>query len=126
MIKLQYNKLCLYFIAGAIFWPSSAYAAISEKTVNAAWCLSNNGIDEFRTKYGTYVDCLTDKYAVESEFDYNWKESIGQSLHYAEATGRKAAILFIHRKDSNKNYLLELENVIEAYNLPIKIFEINQ
>lgn len=118
--------LCLGFIAGNIFWPSSAYASISEKTVNAAWCLSNNGIDEFRTKYGTYVDCLTEQYAVEAEFDYNWKESIGQSLHYAEATGRKAAILFIHRKESNKNYLLELQNVIEAYNLPIKIFEIDQ
>ena len=126
MIKLKYYMLCLYFIAGTFFWPFSVYAATSEKTVNAAWCLLNNGIEEFRTKYGTYVDCLTDKYAVEAEFDYNWKESIGQSLHYAEATKKDAAILFIHRKDSNKNYLPELQNVIEAFKLPIKIFEIYQ
>ena len=31
------------------------------------------GITEFRTKDGTYVDCLTEEYAVEVEFDYNWK-----------------------------------------------------
>jgi len=102
------------------------YAASSERNITSRWCSVMNGIGEHRTSYGTYVDCLTEQYAVEAEFDYNWKESIGQSLHYAEATGRKAAILFIHRKESNKNYLLELQNVIEAYNLPIKIFEIDQ
>ena len=85
-----------------------------------------SGVSGYRTSYGTYVDCLTEQYAVEAEFDYNWKESIGQSLHYAEATGRKAAILFIHREESNKHYLLELQNVIEAFNLPIKIFKIDQ
>ena len=98
----------------------------SEKSINEVWCSDQGGITEHRTSYGTYVDCLTDFYAIEAEYDYNWKESIGQSLHYAEATKKDAAILFIHRKESNKNYLLELQNVIEAFNLPIKIFEIDQ
>ena len=98
----------------------------SEREISSEWCTLKVGVSEFRTTYGTYVDCLTDQYAVEAEFDYNWKESIGQSLHYAEATKKDAAILFIHRKESNKNYLLELQNVIEAFNLPIKIFEIDQ
>jgi len=116
-----FNLLALLFFAINL-----SAEGLSESQINSRWCAEFGGQIEFRTSYKTYVDCLTKQYAVEAEFDYNWKESIGQSLHYAEATGRKAAILFIHRKESNKNYLLELQNVIEAYNLPIKIFEIDQ
>ena len=71
--------------------------------------------------YGTYVDCLTEDYAIEAEFDYKWK-AIGQSLHYAEATNKKAAILLIKRKQSNKDYYNEMMNVINKYDLPIKVF----
>ena len=112
------------FLSSLFF--ASIIAQGSENKISTQWCKVNFGISQFRTSYGTYVDCLTEQYAVEAEFDYNWKESIGQSLHYAEATGRKAAILFIHRKESNKNYLVELQNVIKAFNLPIKVFEVNQ
>ena len=81
-----------------------------------------NGISQFTTKDRTYVDCLTDEYAVETEYDYNWKEAVGQSLHYAETTDRKAAILLIQRSSSKKNYLLELNRVIQKFDLPIKVY----
>ena len=97
----------------------------SEKSISNRWCLSKGGIREFRTKDGTYVDCLTDTYAVEAEFDINWKEAIGQSLHYAESTNQSAAILFIKRENSTKDYYGELERVINKYQLPIKVFVIN-
>ena len=71
-----------------------------EASVNNQWCNYMNGISEYRTSYGTYVDCLTDNYAIETEVDYNWKEAIGQALHYAEATEKKPAILFIKRDRS--------------------------
>ena len=103
-----------------LFLPSLLFA--SEKDVNKVWCIEMNGNDQFRTKDGTYVDCLTEKYAVEAEYDYNWKEGIGQALHYAESTNRKAAILFIKRKESKKDYLNELNRVIVKFNLPIKVF----
>ena len=96
----------------------------SEKSINARWCDSRGGISEFRTKDGTYVDCLTDIYAVEAEFDNNWKEAIGQSLHYAESTNKKAAILFIKREKTKKDYYGELERVINRYKLPITVFVI--
>ena len=67
----------------------------AEKDVNKHWCTSMSGDYEFRTKDGTYIDCLTDEFAIEAEYDFKWKESIGQSLHYAETTNKKAAILFI-------------------------------
>ena len=72
------------------------------------------------------MDCLTEEYAVEVEFDYNWKESIGQSLHYAEATNKKPAVLIIKRAKSKKDYLLELNQTIDKFNLPITIFAINE
>ena len=81
-----------------------------------------NGISQFTTKDRTYVDCLTEEYAVETEYDYNWKEAVGQSLHYAETTDRKAAILLIQRSSSKKNYLSELNRVIQKFNLPIKVY----
>ena len=98
----------------------------SENEINEAWCLGIGGNDQYITKYGTYVDCLTEQYAIETEFDYKWKEAIGQSLHYAEATNKKAAILLIKRKKSNKNYYNELMIVINEYDLPIKVFLIDE
>ena len=98
----------------------------AEKDINEAWCESMNGITEYRTKYGTFVDCLTDKYAIETEFDYNWKEAIGQSLHYAEATGRLPSIVLIKRQKSKKDYFAELHQVIVEFNLPIKLFIIDE
>ena len=86
------SKISSYFGNSLIFifWCSNLYS--SEIQFNIEWCSNNNGQIEYRTKYGTFVDCMTDDYAVEVEFDFNWKESIGQSLHYAEATGKKPAM----------------------------------
>ena len=84
------------------------------------------GDDQFRTKDGTYVDCITDEYAIEAEYDYNWKESIGQSLHYAESTNKKAGILFIKRRKSTKDYYTEMMRVINKYQLQITIFVIEE
>ena len=98
----------------------------SEKSINEAWCTEKGGITEHRTSYGTYVDCLTKDFAIEVEYDYKWKESIGQSLHYAEATNRSAAILLIKRSKSSVNYLEQLNAVINKYDLPIKVFVTNQ
>ena len=108
--------------------PSPQYSPniTSEKAIIDKWCQKNRGISEFRTKDGTFVDCLTDIYALEAEFDDNWKESIGQSLHYAESTDKKAAILLIKRKKSKKDYHGLLKRVIDKYNLPITVFLIDE
>ena len=98
----------------------------AEKDINEAWCESMNGITEYRTKYGTFVDCLTDEYAIEMEFDYNWKEAVGQSLHYAEATGRLPSIVLIKRQKSKKDYFAELQGLVVEFSLPIKLFIINE
>tara|TARA_B100000780_G_C21003059_1_gene401358 strand:+ start:619 stop:945 length:327 start_codon:yes stop_codon:yes gene_type:complete len=103
-----------------LFFATQSYG--SESKISDYWCASVNGVSQFTTKDRTYVDCLTKEYAIEAEYDYNWKEAIGQSLHYAETTNKKAGILFIKRKKSNKDYLSELNRVIKRFELPIKIF----
>ena len=123
LIQMNRNfiNLCLFSVSLIVPLVFSA-----EKDINIAWCDSIGGEVEFRTKDGTYVDCLTDEYAIEVEYDYKWKEAIGQSLHYAESTNKKAGILFIKRKESKKNYFNEMLRVIENYQLPIKIFVIEE
>jgi hypothetical protein len=111
----------LLFITILISFMSDA----SEELINAEWCIEQEGITEYRTIYGTYIDCLTEDFAIEVEYDYNWKESIGQALHYAEATNRNPGILFIKRSKSKKNYLNELHNTIDKFNLPITVFVIS-
>ena len=98
----------------------------SEKAINKAWCDNRGGISEFRTKDGTYVDCLTDIYSVEAEFENNWKEAIGQSLHYAESTNKKAAILLIKDDNSKIDYLSQLQRVIKKFELPITLYLIDK
>jgi hypothetical protein len=98
----------------------------SEKEINERWCASMGGITEFRTKDGTYVDCLTEDYAMEVEFDYNWKEAIGQSLHYAETTGKKPAIVIIRRPNSKKDYFAQIQRLVVRFDVPIKIFSIQE
>ena len=52
----------------------------------------------------------------------NWKEAIGQSLHYAESTNKKAAILFIKKTKLQNKYYEQLIRVKKKYQLPIKVF----
>ena len=112
------------FLSSLFF--ASIIAQGSENKISTQWCKVNFGISQFRTSYGTYVDCLTEQYAIEAEFDYNWKESIGQSLHYSEATGKQAAILFIKTNKKRKDYLSELKSVIKFFELPITVFVIDE
>ena len=114
----------IFFVFSSILLFSLHDLNAGEKEVNAAWCNKNNGQIEYRTRYGTYVDCLLEEYAVESEYDYKWKEGVGQSLHYAESTGKKAAILFIRRVKTKKDFMSELKKTIEYHELPITIFEV--
>jgi len=51
----------------------NSFLDASERLINQSWCSSNDGVIEYRTNYGTYVDCLTDEYAIEVEFDYTGK-----------------------------------------------------
>lgn len=50
---------------------------------------------EVRLWDGTRVDMLSDEWAIEVDWSGKWAESIGQSLYYAELTGRKPGIILL-------------------------------
>ena len=79
-----------------------------------------------KTQWRTRCDCLTDDYAIEVDFSHKWAEAIGQSLHYASMTGQQAGIVLIVEENKDKKHLKRLEQVIEFYALPIRVWTTNQ
>ncbi len=79
---------------------------------------------EFVLTDSTRVDCLTDEHAIEIDFAGKWYEAIGQSLHYARMTNKKAGIAIILEKQGDISKLLSLRKVIKHYSLPIEVFRI--
>lgn len=70
----------------------------------------------------TRVDCLTDKYAIEVDFAKKWAEGIGQSLYYADVTGKKPAIVLIVGAGDEK-YLKRVQRVADKFDIKIIVIE---
>jgi len=77
---------------------------------------------EYRLDDRTRIDCLTKDHAIEYDFANKWKESIGQSMHYAIKSNKQAGIVLIMRKDSDDKYLDSLMGAINFYVLPIDVW----
>lgn len=90
---------------------------IREANYVNAYC---KGQVEYRLPDKTRVDCLTDEYAIEFDWAKKWAESIGQSLYYAEMTGKKPAVAIIVKSPSDEKYIKR----IEAVGKGITIFKI--
>ena len=106
--------IILSILLALIAIPCSA----SEKEVVEAHC---KGEIEVRLPDNTRVDCLTAFYAMEYDYGPKWAEAIGQSLHYAMHTGKRAYIVLILKRDADKRYVRRAEAVIDHYGLPISI-----
>jgi len=67
------------------------------------------------------VDILSNTYAIEVDFAKKWAESIGQSLFYAEMTGKKPAILLItdSKLESDDKCLVRLLKVAKIYHIVV-------
>lgn len=79
---------------------------------------------EYRLPDTTRVDCLTDTHAIEYDYGRKWAEAIGQSLHYAFQTNKRAGIALIIEKESDLKYWYRLNSVITHYSLPIDTWQI--
>ena len=66
-----------------------------EKAYQHAWCSTQGGIEEFKNKDYTRIDCLTKTHAVEFDFAHKWAESIGQALYYGLMSGKRAKVVLI-------------------------------
>jgi len=109
-------KVALFFVAMFTF------PALAEDWKEADYVFANcKGIIEYKLEDKTRVDCLTDEYAFEYDWGYKWAEAIGQSLHYARVTGRKAGIVLILKGQKDEKYLHRTAKIIDAYSLPIHL-----
>lgn len=74
---------------------STAAYAQHESEYTRIFCTQIGGEVSYKTYMGTWVDCITDKYAIEVDRAEKWYEAIGQAEHYAAATAREPGILLI-------------------------------
>tara|TARA_B100001964_G_C14157878_1_gene565217 strand:- start:388 stop:927 length:540 start_codon:yes stop_codon:yes gene_type:complete len=94
----------------------------TEKDYQFSWCANAGGLSEYKLKDNSRVDCLTNEYAVEVDFAKKWAEAVGQSLHYAEMTGKKPAIVLIAGK-SDSRHLDRLMKVAKKYQIKVWVVE---
>ena len=93
-----------------------------EKYYQTKLCKKLHGKMEYRLSDKTRIDCLTDKYAIEVDWAKKWAEGIGQSLYYAQMTGKNPAVgLIVGSKD--KRYLKRLQKVAKKYNITIMVLK---
>ena len=97
----------------------------NEKYYQTQLCNELGGVMEQSLLDRTRIDCLTDEYAIEVDFSKKWAEAVGQSLYYAEMTGKKPAVGFIvGESKTEKRRLKRLEILAKKYD--IKIFKIER
>ena len=95
----------------------------NEKHYQTLFCNDLDGVMEYRLPDKTRVDCLTDKYAIEVDFARKWAEGVGQSLLYAEMTGKEPAIGLIMNVKKDDKYLQRLNAVAVKYGIKVFIIE---
>lgn len=77
---------------------------------------------KYRLPDKTRVDCLTDTHAIEYGYSYKWAEAVGQSLHYANMTGKKAGIMLIcQNKNTCDIHAKRIRNIKTTYKLPLDL-----
>ena len=107
-----------------LFIPISALARPVESWYQQVWCEGVGGEVEYRLPDGRRIDCLTQTHAIEIEFARKWPEAIGQSLSYSMMTERQAGIVLLLNSKQEFTYWMRLNDVVQHYNLPIRLWRL--
>lgn len=107
---------------------SLAHAAdrLPERYYQHRWCDRHGGCAEVILQDRTRCDCLTDTHAIEVDFAPKWAEAVGQALHYASHTGRRAGVVLIVRTEAERRHLARLRALVAHYGLPVDIWEVER
>ena len=116
--------ICFTVFCSSTLSKNFPYEKTSEKWYQAIWCSGNNGSQEVLLSNHRRVDCITEDYAVEIEFAQKWHQAVGQALDYGMLTDKKPGIVLILRNTKDHHYLKQLEEIIEHYKLPIKLWQL--
>lgn len=115
-MKITYLALLLLPLLSFAKQPESYYQDLFAAKVG--------GQTEVTAGDGTRCDILTETHAIEVDFARKWGEAIGQSLNYGFQFERKAGILIILEKPSDRKHLIRINSIIRHYGLPIDVWEI--
>ncbi len=123
---MRNNRSIFCAITTLLLLPSLAYAGHlhPEKWYQERWCAEQGGQAEVVLADGTRADCITATHAVEHDFGPKWAEAIGQSLWYSLQTGKRAGIVLILEKPTDRKYWIRLNSTIQHFNLPIDVWEV--
>ena len=96
----------------------SAFARSAEADYVRQHC---QGVIEHVLPDNTRVDCLTDSHAWEFDRGHKWAEGVGQALHYAANTGRRAGVVLIIKGNSDWRGYIRARRLVDHYGLPIDL-----
>ena len=112
-------RLKLGLIAIALIAPAKA----GEAEVQARLCKDFDM--EVDLPAGARADCVSKDYAIEVDTTEKWAEALGQSLHYAAETEKRAMIYLYCKKTTDNMSCYRHEQRLRitknAYNLPVEI-----
>jgi hypothetical protein len=100
-----------------------------EYPTETQWCAQNwqnylgtaDGV-EVRLWDATRVDYLSDNEAIEVDWAPKWAEAVGQSLYYAELTGKKPAIiLLVKDMDRDRKYVYRCQTLCSKYSIRLYV-----
>ena len=111
-----------------IFIPVIAFGARlhPEQWYQEIDCSKRAGISEVVLFDQTRCDCITETNAIEYDFGNHWYRAIGQALHYALMTKKRAGIGLIIESDKDLKYWHRLNSVIRHFDLPIDTWQIKK
>ena len=122
---MKKNIIFVLLVLGAFTVGCTKEIKHNEKYYQTKLCNGLGGVMEQSLLDRTRIDCLTDEYAIEVEFAKKWAESVGQSLYYAEMTGKKPAVGFIvWDSKRDERHMKRLKVLADKYG--IKIFKIKR
>lgn len=105
-----------YFATGSLILFLSLFvadlSAQSEADYVRALATHLGGAREVTVPSGR-ADIVTDDYAIEVEWAYKWKNSIGQALWYGLQTNRSAGVILIMKDNGDFKYVQQLQSALD-------------
>jgi hypothetical protein len=118
--------IVLLVLAALFGWATAVYAGHKrlhpEKYYQAKWCYEQGGQAEVVLRDRTRCDCLTATHAIEFDFANKWAEGIGQALHYARLTGKRAGLVLILERPKDRKYLEHVMGVVRWHGLALDVW----
>jgi hypothetical protein len=67
---------------------------------------------------------MTMTHAVEFDFAPKWAEAVGQALYYGAVTGKKPAVVLIHKSGQvDERYRRRINTIMDAYGIRMDVWQ---